>query len=138
MAIKTIYIFGNPLLPFDNSALKLIPKLKETFPQIKFMAFDPNENLKPINKELYIIDVAEGIKKLEVITDLNKIKTEKICSLHDFDLAFNLKLLEKIGKLEKIIIWAIPMDTTNQRKIFIDLANSIKSFIDNKEDIYFG
>ncbi len=130
MTIKTIYIFGNPLLPFDNSALKLIPKLKKTFPQINFVAFDPNENLKPINKELYIIDVAKGIKKLEVITDLNKIKTGKIYSLHDFDLAFNLKLLEKIGELKKIIIWAVPMNMNNQ-KVFLELINSIKTFLND-------
>ncbi len=130
MTTKIIYVFGNPLLSFDNLALKLIPRLKKIFPQINFIFFDPNENLKPINKKLYIIDVAVGIKKLEVITDLNKIKTEKIYSLHDFDLAFNLKLLEKIGELEKIIIWAIPINM-NDQKVFTELVNSIKIFLND-------
>ncbi|OGI25556.1 MAG: hypothetical protein A3J76_05745 [Candidatus Moranbacteria bacterium RBG_13_45_13] len=126
MKKKTIHIFGNPLLDFDNLPLKLAPKLKKIFPKINFVITDPNENLKPINRELFIIDTIEGIKKVTLIDDLKKIQTQKIYSLHDFDLGFNLKLLQKIGKLEKIKIFGVPM-RGDEEKIFKQLAKVIKS-----------
>jgi Ni,Fe-hydrogenase maturation factor len=109
MQRKTIYIFGNPLLDFDNLPLKLAPKLAEIFPEIDFVIADPNENLRPTNKKLTIIDTVEGIKNIVVIDDIDKLETNKLYSLHDFDLAFNLKLLQKIGQLEKVQIIGVPM-----------------------------
>ena len=91
-----IHIFGNPLLDFDNLPIKLAPKLQKLFPKIDFVIADPNENLEPINKELIIIDTIEDIKKVTLINDLEKLQINKAYSLHDFDLAFNLKLLKKI------------------------------------------
>ncbi len=113
---KTIHIFGNPLLDFDNLPLRLAPELRKAFPGIDFVITDPNENLKPANEELIIIDTIEGIRKVTVLDDIKKIQTQKLYSLHDFDLGFNLKLLRKIGKLRKIKIIGVPM------KIAIDNA----------------
>ncbi len=127
MPPKIIYVFGNPLLSFDNLPIKLMPKLQKEFPQIKFIAFDPNENLKPINKELFIIDTAQNIKNITIINNLNNIKIEKIYSLHDFDLAFNLKLLEKIEQLKKITIVVIPMNA--QKQLFLKLKTVLSSII---------
>lgn len=108
MTKTTIHIFGNPLLPFDNLPIKLSPKLKKRFPNIDFIIQDPNENLKPKNKELIIIDTVLGVKKVTVINDIDKIQLEKTYSAHDFDLGFNLKLLQKIGELKKVAIFGIP------------------------------
>jgi Ni,Fe-hydrogenase maturation factor len=112
---KKIYIFGNPLLDFDNLPIKLAPALQEKFPEIDFVIADPNENLKPVGGELMIIDTAQGIDKVLVIEDLEKIQTEKIYSLHDFDLAFNLKLLKKIGQLQKVKIFCVPMEDEEEK-----------------------
>lgn len=128
MIKKTIHIFGNPLLDFDNLPIKLVPKLKKNFPEIDFVITDPSENLKPINGELIIIDTVEGIKKVVVIDDLEKIQTGKIFSLHDFDLAFNLKLLKKIGKLKKVKIFGVPMKG-DEEEILEELTASIKNFL---------
>jgi len=118
-AQKTIYIFGNPMLDFDNLPLKLAPRLQEKFPDINFVIADPNENLEPVNKELILIDTIEDAKSARggpalggnviMIDDIEKIQTQKLYSLHDFDLAFNLKLLQKIGKLDKVQILGVPM-----------------------------
>jgi len=121
---KTIYIFGNPLLDFDNLPLKLAPKLEKLFPEIDFVITDPNENLKPVNKELIIIDSVEGIDKVVIIDDLKNLETSKIYSLHDFDLAFNLKLLQKIGKLKSVKIFGVPMNG-NEKEILGQLKNLI-------------
>jgi Ni,Fe-hydrogenase maturation factor len=127
MKQKTIiHIFGNPLLDFDNLPLKLAPKLQKIFPEIDFVITDPSENIKPINGELIIIDTIEDIKKVVVIDDLEKIQTGKIYSLHDFDLAFNLKLLQKIGKLKKVIIFGVPMKG-DEKEILEQLRKLIKA-----------
>ena len=132
---KTIHIFGNPLLDFDNLPLKLAPKLEKIFPEIDFIITDPNENLKPIDGELIIIDTIEGVKsaqggpasgrKVILIDDIEKLETNKIYSLHDFDLAFNLKLLQKIGKLKSVKIFGVPMEG-NEKEILEQLIKMIK------------
>jgi Ni,Fe-hydrogenase maturation factor len=128
---KKIFIFGNPLLPFDSLPIKLAPRLAAALPEFEFIVADPNENLKPENKELVIIDTVEGIDEVVVIDDVDKIKTEKIYSLHDFDLGYNLKLLQKLGELEVVKIIGIPMEG-DDKIIFGKLLNILKS------DAFFG
>ncbi|MBM3255864.1 MAG: hypothetical protein FJZ04_00110 [Candidatus Moranbacteria bacterium] len=128
---RKIYVFGNPLLPEDNLPLKLAPRLGKAFPKIKFIAADPNENLKPENEALYIIDTIRARspnpevqnltskfqnvkfltrkKKVLVIKDLDQVSLNKIYSAHDLDLGFSLKLLAKIGQLRKVIIFGVPV-----------------------------
>lgn len=115
--MKTIYIFGNSLIEFDSLPIKLVPKLKKLFPEIDFVIKDPNENLKPQNGELYIIDTVMGLKKVTVITDLDKIQLDKIYSAHDFDLGFNLKLLQKIGELKKVVIFGVPASISEEKSL---------------------
>jgi len=125
--MSTIHIFGNPLLPFDSLPLKFVPKLKKIFPEIDFQLADPNENLKPKNKKLFIIDTIEGIKEVVVVDDLSKINTEKAYSLHDFDLGFNLKLLQKIGELEEVLIIGVPMEVEDEEKTLNRIVEIIRN-----------
>lgn len=110
MKNKTIYIIGNPMLEYDNIPIKLLAKLKKQFPEIDFIEIDPNENLKPIDKKLIIIDTVEGIEKVTLISNIEVIMTDSIYSAHDFDLAYNLKLLSKLGELKEFLIYGIPMN----------------------------
>jgi Ni,Fe-hydrogenase maturation factor len=113
-----IYIFGNELLDFDNLPIKLAPKLKKLFPAIDFIIQDPTENIKlPKNGELIIIDTVMGIEKVVIINDIKKLETGKIYSMHDFDLAFNLKLLKKIGQLKKLIIFGVPIKISQKETL---------------------
>ncbi len=112
---KTIYIFGNPTLDFDNVPFKVLQDLKKELPHINFIIRDPNENLKPNkNGELFIIDTVLEITKVIVINDIDKIKNSPRYSMHDFDLGFNLKLLKKIGKLKKLTIFGVPSKIKKQ------------------------
>lgn len=122
----TIYIFGNELLDFDNLPIKLTPKLKKLFPDINFIIQDPNENLKAINRGLVIIDTVKGIKNAAIIRDIEKLETDKIYTMHDFDLAFNLKLLKKIGRLKKATILGVPPDYS-EKKALKELSEMIKT-----------
>lgn len=123
--MKTIYIFGNELLDFDNLPLKILPNLQKKFPEINFKIQDPNENLKPINKEIHIIDTVQGIKEVKTISSLNQLNTNSsLYSLHDLDLAFNLKLLKKLGLLKKVIIFAVPQNIS-KKKALAQLCNKL-------------
>jgi len=62
--MKTIYVFGNPLIKEDSMPLKLINKLKKEFPSLQFKEFDTVEDLD-LEKEMNIIDTVKGIKKVE-------------------------------------------------------------------------
>lgn len=104
-----ILVFGNPLVERDNLALKIMPKLQGSFPDIEFKELDPTESLKDEGRNLRIIDVAEGINEIIVLNDIDKLETIKSVSMHDFDLSYNLKLLKKIGKLDSVKIIAIPI-----------------------------
>lgn len=128
MIKKTIYIFGNPLLPFDNLPIKLAPKFQKRFPEINFIVQDPNENIKPRNREMIIIDTVTGVKKVTVLNNLDKIQLDKIYSAHDLDLGLNLKLLQKIGKLKKITIFGVPQNI-EEGKALKQLITLLNKFI---------
>ncbi|MEM5832089.1 MAG: hypothetical protein QXW01_01600 [Candidatus Aenigmatarchaeota archaeon] len=110
-----IYVFGNPLVKKDSLAVKLSKKLKKVFPQIDFVEFDVVEDLKEEN--LVIMDVAEGIEKVEIIEDLDLLENRKIYSLHDYDLSYELKLLKKIGKIKNVKIIAIPFNLNEEEAL---------------------
>ena len=123
--MKTIYVFGNPLVKEDSLPLKLIEKLRREFPSLEFKEFDTVEDLE-LEKELNIIDTIKGIKKVELIEDIDKLVTEKIYSMHDFDLGYNLKLLKKMKMIDKVRIFGIPFDM-NEKEAFEQLNKSIKA-----------
>lgn len=120
---KKILVFGNPLVVQDSLAINLMPKLQKQFPEFDFFHLDPTENLEEYGTELRIIDVVYGIKKPVIITDPDKLKTEKITSMHDFDLAYNLKLLIKAGKIKSVRILGLPLEM-NENEAF-DYSQSI-------------
>ncbi len=105
-----IYVFGNPLVKEDSVPLVLLPKLKEKFPEAKFIVTDPNENFPPAGEtNLVILDTVKGIKK-PTLLDLNRCMTNKKTPIspHDYDLLLHLLLLKKMKKIESVKIIGIP------------------------------
>ena len=105
-----IYVFGNPLVKEDNLPLKILPKLKKIFSQIKFKVVDPNENFPPRNeKKLIILDTVQGLKQPKIIklTDLQELKKTPN-STHDYDLGMHLLLLKKLKKIKSVKIIGLP------------------------------
>lgn len=94
----------------DSVPLRILGALRSKFPGIEFKEFDPSENLEKEGRDLTIIDTAEGIEKVTVFTDIDSIKVSNICSLHDFDLGFSLKLLKKLGYVDSVKVFCVPMD----------------------------
>jgi len=104
-----ILVFGNKLLRNDRLPITMIDELQKEFPDIEFQEFDTVEDLHKEGKSLYILDTVEGIEHVITITEIDQLITDKIYSVHDFDLAHNLKLLKKAEMIEKVMIFGIPM-----------------------------
>lgn len=112
-----ISVFGNPDLKEDNLVVKLVPRLRKRFPEIEFRVEDPVGGLEPPPKdELWVIlDVAKpanakaaGQGEIVVFDDIDKLVDERRVSLHDYDVAMELKLLKKLGKIKNLKIMAVP------------------------------
>ncbi|MFH1257980.1 MAG: hypothetical protein ABIG96_03340 [Candidatus Micrarchaeota archaeon] len=108
MQKRKILVFGNMLVPQDSVPLKILPQLRKEFPQIDFEEVDAVEQIEDCGRELVIIDSVQGIKKVEVITDIESLHLDRIISMHDFDLGITLKLLKKSGRLDSVLIFGVP------------------------------
>ena len=98
-----IYILGNPILREDSIPIQIKPKLMEAFPHIQFIELDPTENF-PDEKFLILIDTVINSKKIILIQDLDSLQDMPQYTMHDFDLAFNLKIINKMSKLKEFMI----------------------------------
>jgi len=65
--------------------------------------------LEHLESTFVILDVAKGIKKPVVLQGTAALSTGKLVSLHDFDIAFFLKLAERAGLQKNTTIIALPM-----------------------------
>jgi Ni,Fe-hydrogenase maturation factor len=109
-----IYVLGNPLLRDDSLPLRILPKLRkdEQFQNIKFIEFDPTEEF-PEEEYLLIIDTIINTDKIVVLKGMehvDKLSSHPNYSVHDFDLAFQLKLAKKMGHLKDMTIIGLPPD----------------------------
>ncbi|MCS7109262.1 MAG: hypothetical protein NZ903_00500 [Candidatus Micrarchaeota archaeon] len=98
----------------DRLPIEIIPYLRKEFPSLEFIEAESPDEIED-EKELNIIDTAEGLKEVSLITDLDSICESKRISLHDFDLAMTLKIMKKIGKIKKIRIIAIPKNYSKNK-----------------------
>ncbi len=101
-----ILVFGNPYLEYDSLAVRVAKSLE--LESIEFIICTSPEQM--LEKEFeYILDVVEGIDKVEVFDNLKLLNPHKMFSLHDFDVTFFLSLLERLGRIDKVRIIGIPM-----------------------------
>lgn len=127
--MKKIFVFGNPLLKRDNLALKVAKRLNGAIKGIKFEVAQSLDEVQEKGK-LFIMDVAVGVEKVQLVEGIEQLHTKQPISGHDFDLALELKLLRKIGKVEGLKIIAIPADYELQkavREVKQILSNSFSS-----------
>jgi Ni,Fe-hydrogenase maturation factor len=110
-----ILFFGNPLVRKDSLIHAIIGRLKKELPKAEFEEAESSE--LHAHKELNILDVADGIDEVTLINEVDKLDTGKIYSLHDFDLAYNLKLMKKFGILKKVNIIAVPSGMDEKRAL---------------------
>ena len=102
-----IIVFGNPALPYDNLALKVGEMLRKEGFSVQHLD-DPLELLKIDFARCVILDVAYGIDAARLLTDVDRLVLGRLSSLHDFDMAYFLKMMKQLGKLGAVRIIAIP------------------------------
>jgi len=120
-----ILVFGNHLIEQDNLPLRILPQLKQNFPDIEFKELDSTETLQnetDENKSLTILDTAQDISEIKTITlttedDFKKLQLPNSLSMHDFDLAYNLRLLKKVRLINQVKIICVPMDISEDEAI---------------------
>lgn len=108
MIKKKIFVFGNEDLEMDSLPIKILPELREKFPNLDFVQVDPNEEWN-IPEEVFVLDTAVGINDVTVFESLDKFSKPPRVGMHDFDALTNLRYLWKLGKIKKIKIIAVPV-----------------------------
>lgn len=122
-----ISVFGNPNLPQDSLAFRLVPHLQKLLPHAEFIHQDPQEQIMPLNEPIWwIIDVVKNISEVKLISDLDQIKEVKRVTLHDYDLATELKLIKKIYSDIIIKIVGVPSQGEVEK-----IAKQVASIITN-------
>ncbi|MDI6820799.1 MAG: hypothetical protein QMD65_01305 [Patescibacteria group bacterium] len=121
----TIFVFGNPDIKEDSMPIKILPDLKKLFPNIKFEIKDPNEEWN-VPKELTVIDTATGINEVKIFNTLDDFAKTPRVSLHDFDALTELRILNKLGRLEKIKIICVP-PIISQKKAIEEISIILRS-----------
>lgn len=109
----TIFVFGNPDLPEDALPLRLVPQLRQKFPDLTFEIKDPNEEWD-VPERLVVIDTVKGIASVQVFTTLDTFSATPRVTMHDFDALTQMRLLQKLGKLKQVSIIGIPPDIEEQ------------------------
>jgi len=103
--MKKLYVFGNQYLKEDSFAVDVARELKK---EMEVVFCDSPEALFDCEEAAVILDVVKGIEEPIIINDLPLLKTRKMLSLHDFDLAFFLKLFKEMGGDKKFKIIGLP------------------------------
>lgn len=113
-----ISVFGNENLDQDSIPIKILPKLREIFPEFSFIIEDPNELNAPETGNWVIIDTVFGIKTpiLLSMSDVEKLSGKRI-SVHDYDLSAHLIWIKKINKNTDIKIIGVPPNMTQLKAV---------------------
>jgi len=100
----------------DSLPLRLVPKMKEMFPDINFTILDPNEEWG-VERNMVIIDTVVGIEKLTVFESLEAFSRTPRVTCHDYDAYTNLQFFKKLGKIDSVQIIGIPVGIPEDRLI---------------------
>ncbi|MEM4555104.1 MAG: hypothetical protein QXT25_04625 [Candidatus Anstonellaceae archaeon] len=103
-----VLVFGNPLALHDSAAIKIARKLSSKIKDVEFVHFDTSEDLEKEGDKVAILDVVVGLKEPRIVKIDELELSDAPLSLHGFDLAWNLLLLKKIGKLKEAVIIGVP------------------------------
>jgi Ni,Fe-hydrogenase maturation factor len=106
-----IYVFGDEYVAEDKRAIEVARELENTIEGISFAFVDPNEDLPFVNeRRVVILDTVQGIDDVALVEGdrIDGLILPPRGSVHDFDLAFQLRYLKKLNKLGEVTIICIP------------------------------
>jgi len=120
-----VYVVGNPLVPSDTMPLRILPFLRKARPDLSLIPFEPTRQDIPHNVDLTFIDTVQGLKKVCLLHGVESLLGPSgSYSLHDFDLAGQLLLLNKFGLLGHVHIIGVPAKG-KEEKIAKDVAHEL-------------
>jgi hypothetical protein len=106
-----VYVFGNRDAPEDAGAIQVAEGLEGAVEGVSFVFVEPNEDV-PFADEGHavVLDVVHGIQEVALLSgsDIDRFAAPPRGTAHDFDLAFQLKYLKKIGRLGEVYVVGIP------------------------------
>ena len=108
-----VYVFGNEYVAEDKRAIEVARELKDTVEDISYVFVNPNEDVPFVNeRHVVILDTVQGIQDVALIEGdrLDELTLSPRGSVHDFDLAFQLRYLKKLNKLGEVTIIGIPQE----------------------------
>ncbi len=114
--VNEVFVFGNEDLSEDSLPLRILPLLQKKFPEIHFVTLDPNEEWD-VPEDVCMLDTAVGITDVTVFDSLDAFSAPPRIGMHDFDALTNLRYLQKLGKIKKIKIIAVPPDMSESDAI---------------------
>src|SRR5829696_4950458 len=106
-----VYVFGNEDVPEDRRAIEAVEKLDHAIAGVSFVFVKPNEDVPFVNEShVVILDTVNGIRDVTLIEgdEIDALILSPRGSVHDFDLAFQLRYLKKLDKLGKTTIIGVP------------------------------
>ena len=112
--MRQLFVFGNEFLADDAFAREVASDLGDIFDVVHCRS--PEQLLDTDSDELNILDVVRGIENPMMITDIDRIRTRSMISLHDFDLGFFLHLMEGMGMRKFVRIFGVP-ETGNSKEV---------------------
>jgi len=108
-----VYVFGNEYVAEDKRAIDVATVLKNTVQGISFVLVNPNEDVPFVDEpQVVILDTVQGIQDVTVFEGdrLDGLIPPPRGSVHDFDLAFQLRYLKKLGNLGEVTVIGIPQE----------------------------
>jgi Ni,Fe-hydrogenase maturation factor len=108
-----VYVFGNEYVAEDKRAIEVARELEGAIEGISFVFVNPNEDVPFVDQRLSVIlDTVEGIQDVALVEGdrIDGLVLSPRGSVHDFDLAFQLRYLRKLGKLREFTIIGIPQE----------------------------
>ena len=107
-----VLCFGNRAIPEDAAAVELGESLE--IPGVTFIpSSSPEEMVDYLEDDLYVMDVAEGIAEVTLITEPERFLPPPRVTAHDLDPATFLKLIQKLYGVSVPVI-ALPMNADRQ------------------------
>ena len=94
-------------------AIEVARELQNTVEGVSFVFVGPNEDVPFANEpRVFILDTVLGIEDVALVEgdELDGLLLSPRGSVHDFDLAFQLRYLKKLGKLGEVTLIGIPQE----------------------------
>ena len=108
-----VYVFGNECVAGDNRAIEVARELEGAIEGISFVFVNPNEDVPFVDhRHAVILDTVEGIQDVALVEGdrIDGLVLSPRGSVHDFDLAFQLRYLKKLNRLGELTIIGIPQE----------------------------